>query len=173
MSVYLCRWPNGDVSFVSARSRKAALFQLDRLADPSSCILIPVPNFQVDFRLGDNGKLEMEGFSGEAVLDALQQAYPGLDKLHDELQDDDLYYPLVCDEEVPKLTAEQDALVYMAVLAERHRHARQPVPPGICRQCEKAQGRGEPPICDQCMEELHRVRNRMEADLKDLDDIEF
>lgn len=78
MPVYMCRWPNGDLSFVSARNRKNAIVQLDEWGDAEALPLTEVENFMVDFRLADDAELELNSL-GESAFDAVwTQAYPVL-----------------------------------------------------------------------------------------------
>ena len=42
MPTYYCRWPNGDLSLVSGKSRSAIEDVLDEVGDPGCVELIPV-----------------------------------------------------------------------------------------------------------------------------------
>ena len=64
----MCRWPNGDLSFVSARNKEDAIVMLDEWDNADLAELRPIRNFMVDFRLTDRGELELQEF-GEGVLD--------------------------------------------------------------------------------------------------------
>ena len=58
----MCRWPNGDLSFVSARNREDAIIALDELDNAEVAELRQVRDFMVDFRLTDSGDLELQSF---------------------------------------------------------------------------------------------------------------
>jgi hypothetical protein len=83
MPVYICRWQNGNVSAVSARSRDHAILLLDEFGNAEACELFPVKDFMVHFRLKDEADniegaspLELQGFGGE-MLDMLYDCvYP-------------------------------------------------------------------------------------------------
>jgi hypothetical protein len=78
MRVFMCRWPNGDVSFVSARTREDAIVMLDEWDDAEVGELKQIREFMVDFRLNDAGELELQEF-GENCRDAISEyAYPVL-----------------------------------------------------------------------------------------------
>ena len=62
MPVFMCRWPNGDLSFVSARNREDAIITLDELDNAEIAELRQVRDFMVDFRLTDRGDLELQSF---------------------------------------------------------------------------------------------------------------
>ena len=57
---YLCRWPNGDFSLVTANTRREALVELDEwdVAHPSQ--LFPLESCMVDFTLNDQGEIELK-----------------------------------------------------------------------------------------------------------------
>ena len=75
---YLCRWPNGDFSLVTANSRREALVELDEwdAAHPSQ--LFPLKPCMMDFRLNDLGEIELKQF-GEETEDLIwETSYPEL-----------------------------------------------------------------------------------------------
>jgi hypothetical protein len=79
MPLYICRWQNGNVSAVSARSRENAVVLLDEIGSAEACELFPIEDFMVHFRLkgkADNiegvSPLELEGFGGETLGCALR-----------------------------------------------------------------------------------------------------
>lgn len=55
MPIYLCRWPNGDVSIVNAEDEGEAADRLDEVGDANdeSAILIPFPGFMMHLKLPD------------------------------------------------------------------------------------------------------------------------
>jgi hypothetical protein len=74
----MCRWPNGDLSFVSARSKEDAIIMLDEWGNAELEELKQIQDFMVDFRLTDDNELGFHAF-GELVLDDIwERAYPVL-----------------------------------------------------------------------------------------------
>jgi len=51
----MCRWPNGDFSFVSARNKSKAIEALDEIDNAEGCPLAVVEDFMVHFYLDDGG----------------------------------------------------------------------------------------------------------------------
>jgi hypothetical protein len=76
--VYLCRWPNGDFSFVTANTRREALVQLDEWAGAHPSQLFPVDSCMVDFRLNDLGEIELGQFGEETEYFIWETCYPDL-----------------------------------------------------------------------------------------------
>ncbi|MDA2925243.1 hypothetical protein MYX65_11450 [Acidobacteria bacterium AH-259-L09] len=62
MPLYMCRWENGDVSFVWAVKKDAAIEALDEVANAEGYPIIPIHDFMVHFHLTDDGELQFEGF---------------------------------------------------------------------------------------------------------------
>jgi hypothetical protein len=80
MPVFLCRWPNGDVSIVSARNKDDAVAALDEFDNADHANISQLKEFLADFRLNDEGRLELNEF-GEDTLDGImKKAFPELDK---------------------------------------------------------------------------------------------
>jgi len=74
MSLYICRWQNGDFSAVGASSRPEAIELLDEIGNAEVCEMFTVKNFMVHFRLkeetdeiDDFVPVELEGFGEETV----------------------------------------------------------------------------------------------------------
>ena len=76
--VYLCRWPNGDFSLVTANTRREALVQLDEWAGAYSSQLFPIDSCMVDFGLNDQGKIELKQFGEETEELIWEISYPDL-----------------------------------------------------------------------------------------------
>jgi len=75
---YLCRWPNGDFSLVTANTRREALVQLDEWDVTHPSQLFPLEFCMVDFRLNDLGEIELKQF-GEETEDLIwETSYPEL-----------------------------------------------------------------------------------------------
>ena len=51
MPVYMCRWENGEVCFLSAKSKKDACLLLDEFAEVEPDDLHPVSDFMLSFKL--------------------------------------------------------------------------------------------------------------------------
>ena len=89
MSVFMCRWENGDCSFVAAPSKDAAIQYLDEIANAEGSELTAIRDFMVHFELTDEGKLQFQSFGELAESAIFEKAYPLLeDLLHsDRLSD--------------------------------------------------------------------------------------
>jgi hypothetical protein len=55
MPLYLCRWPNSDVSVVQARNKTEAIIRLDEFENAEGAQIIRLSDFLVDFHLSDEG----------------------------------------------------------------------------------------------------------------------
>lgn len=64
--MFMCRWMNDDVSFVSARTKEDGIVMLDEWDDAEGAEIIQIRDFMVEFRLNDEGDLELAEF-GEAA----------------------------------------------------------------------------------------------------------
>ena len=87
MPVFLCRWPNGDVSIVAARNKDDAIVILDEFANADEADIYQLKEFLVDFRLANDGSLELSQFGGGTYDEIMKKAFPELDKtfMSDEL----------------------------------------------------------------------------------------
>ncbi|HEV2495313.1 MAG TPA: hypothetical protein VG204_19830 [Terriglobia bacterium] len=79
--VYLCRWPNGDFSLVTANTRREALVELDEWAGVHPCQLFPMDSCMVDFSLNDRGEIELKQFGEETEHSIWEISYPELHAL--------------------------------------------------------------------------------------------
>jgi hypothetical protein len=59
MAVYLCRWPNGDFSIVSARNKGHAIVMLDEWGNAEQAHISRMTNCMFDFRLSDQGRIDV------------------------------------------------------------------------------------------------------------------
>ena len=84
MPVFMCRWSNGDFSFVSARNKSKAIEALDEIANAEGCPLSVVEDFMVHFRLEEDGTFELDGF-GEVTENTIWKDYPILDETLDRI----------------------------------------------------------------------------------------
>jgi hypothetical protein len=80
MAMYICRWPNGEFSIVSARTRADAIELLDEWGNAEQACLKRMTECMFDFRLDDDGHIEISSI-GEATHDfVMETCYPELDK---------------------------------------------------------------------------------------------
>ena len=87
--MYLCRWPNGDFSVVSARTKSDAIELLDEWGNAEQASLKRMPDCMFDFRLTDDGEIELVDI-GEATRDFIMETcYPELDKAIRAAESDD------------------------------------------------------------------------------------
>ena len=89
MAVYLCRWPNGEFSIVSARTKDDAIELLDEWGNAEQASLTRMSDCMFDFRLSDDGRIELAGI-GEATEEYLMETcYPELQKAVSATEGDD------------------------------------------------------------------------------------
>jgi hypothetical protein len=80
MAMYVCRWPNGDFSIVSAPTREDAVILLDEWGNAEQASLKRMPDCMFDFRLSNDGQIELSSI-GEATDDFIMQTcYPELER---------------------------------------------------------------------------------------------
>ena len=112
MPLYLCRWENGDCSFVLAANKQGAIEALDEVDNAEGCPLLPLREFMVHFHLTESGDLEFESFGEITEGTIYETAYPLLDEA---------ILGAPGDEKTGELTVEGKALVREAVARERKR----------------------------------------------------
>jgi hypothetical protein len=88
MRTFLARWPNGDVSFVAAKSEEAACELMDEVGDPFNIQLIPLGNapLAMHFKLTDTGDLELEELN-ETADECFSKALPRIYAARGEMYD--------------------------------------------------------------------------------------
>jgi len=69
MAIYLCRWPNGEFSVVSAKTKSDAIELLDEWGNAEQASLTRMPDCMFDFRLDDDGQIELVGQSALYAID--------------------------------------------------------------------------------------------------------
>jgi hypothetical protein len=80
MAMFLCRWPNGEFSIVNAATKNDAIELLDEWGNAEQASVKRMPDCMFDFRLRDDGGIELADV-GEATHDfILETCYPELDK---------------------------------------------------------------------------------------------
>ena len=89
MPMFLCRWPNGEFSIVSATSKDHAIELLDEWANAESAKIMRMPDCMFDFRLNDRGEIDLAGI-GEATEEFVrEECYPELEHALDTAERND------------------------------------------------------------------------------------
>ena len=80
MPIYLCRWPDGDVSMVTAEDEDEVIDVLDEIGDPSDVTITPFEApLCVTLCLNDTGELMLSPDYGDnSMFRVWKQAYPAL-----------------------------------------------------------------------------------------------
>jgi hypothetical protein len=79
MAMYLCRWPNGDFSIVSAGTKSDAIELLDEWGNAEQATITRMGDCMFDFCLNDSGEIELAGI-GEVTDECIMEiCYPELD----------------------------------------------------------------------------------------------
>src|SRR5262249_9192965 len=73
---FLCRWPNGGFSIVSAPSKREAILELDEWAGAHPSQVYPLNSFKADFRLTDEGEIVLNEFGEETRNFIWETCYP-------------------------------------------------------------------------------------------------
>src|SRR5258707_757152 len=76
MPIYMCRWENGDISFVSAMSKDGAIWALDEVGAATAGMLYAVNHFMFHLTLNDHGKLDLESLGEDTEHFIRDVAYP-------------------------------------------------------------------------------------------------
>jgi hypothetical protein len=89
-SMYLCRWPNGSFSIVSARNFKHALQQLDEVgnAEGDGANISLLNDCLLDFTLEDNGDFSLAQIGERTEREIRGRCYPILEELESDSADD-------------------------------------------------------------------------------------
>ena len=80
MAIYLCRWPNGEFSIVNANTKSDAIELLDEWGNAEQASLKRMPDCMFDFRLRDDGEIELADIGGATRDLIMETCYPELDK---------------------------------------------------------------------------------------------
>ena len=111
MPMFMCRWENGDSSFVAAPNKEATIEYLDEIGNAEGSRLTAIRDFMMHFELTPEGRLQFHSF-GEITQDVIfEKAYP---LLNDLLHSDRLTNPVAP-------TARDMAEIRAAVAKERKR----------------------------------------------------
>jgi hypothetical protein len=76
--MFMCRWPNGDLSFVSSQNKEEAIVMLDEWGGAEVAELRQVQDVMLDFSLTDEGELVFQEFGEGCLEDIWDRAYPVL-----------------------------------------------------------------------------------------------
>jgi len=79
MAVYLCRWPSGEFSIVSARTKSEAIILLDEWGNAEQAKVSLMRDCMFDFRLDDDGEMELTDVGEAAQELIMRKCYPVLD----------------------------------------------------------------------------------------------
>ncbi len=87
---WLCRWPNGDFSIVSAPTKRQAILELDEWAGAHPSQVYPLESFKADFGLTDDGEIELNELGEETRNFIWDTCYPELAEVRfsDKVTDD-------------------------------------------------------------------------------------
>ena len=139
MPVYLCRWPNGDFSVVSAANKDVAIELLDEVGNAEGCPIVTIKEFMVHFGLTDSGELEFQSYGETTENRIMEWGYPVLDEAWMDASEE-------------ALTKEQkDKLIQDAVEAERKRIVHKP------REPETGLGRDIKRLTDAPARQIDRI----------------
>jgi hypothetical protein len=86
MPIYLCRWPDGDVSLIDGEDEPDILLALDEIGDPSDVTIteLEVP-LSITLRLNDSGELVLAPVQGHFMFQVKEDAYPALTAVEDAI----------------------------------------------------------------------------------------
>ena len=94
MPVFLCRWPNGEFSIVSAATKSDAIEMLDEWGNAEAAVLMRMPACMFDFRLNDRGEIELSQISQYTEDFVREKCYPELQQIIlDAIDDEGEYKP--------------------------------------------------------------------------------
>jgi hypothetical protein len=79
MAIYLCRWPNGEFSIVNAKTKDEAIELLDEWGNAEQAFLTRMNDCMIDFRLTDEGKIELANISEYTERWIRETCYPNLE----------------------------------------------------------------------------------------------
>jgi hypothetical protein len=89
MSIYMCRWPDGDVSLIDAENEADVLLALDEIGDPSDVAITPfeAPLF-INLCLNNTGELMLAPDQGHFMFRVREEAYPALAAVEDAIDEE-------------------------------------------------------------------------------------
>jgi len=80
MAIYLCRWPNGEFSIVNAKTKGDAIEMLDEWGNAEQAFLTRITDCMFDFRLGDDGEIELADIGESTRACIMETCYPELNR---------------------------------------------------------------------------------------------
>jgi hypothetical protein len=114
MPMFMCRWRNGDLSFVFAADEEDAIVQLDEWDDAEAAELTRIKHFMVDLALTEEGDLKLQQIGDEMYETVWQKAFPNVGAAREKA-------PL---DRSSNLTVEGAEMMRKAVQTERSRPIR-------------------------------------------------
>src|SRR5260370_33312323 len=78
MAMFLCRWPNGDFSIVSAATKADAVELLDELGNAEYGGVMRMPECMFGFRLTDLGEIELAQIGENTEEFVMEKCYAEL-----------------------------------------------------------------------------------------------
>jgi hypothetical protein len=89
MRIFLCRWPNGDFSVVTATSRGDAIDRLDEAGDAETALIQQLDELLVHFTVSDDGEIQLADRPfGELTEDVVDNVcYPVLAEARAEIDE--------------------------------------------------------------------------------------
>jgi hypothetical protein len=78
MAIYLCRWPNGEFSIVNAKTKSDAVELLDEWGNAEQASLTRMADCMFDFRLSDDGEIELANVGESTQESIMETGYPEL-----------------------------------------------------------------------------------------------
>jgi len=89
MAIYLCRWPNGEFSIVNAKTKGDAIEMLDEWGNAEQASLTRMTHCMFDFRLGDDGEIELADIGESTRAHIMETCYPELNKAFGTAESDE------------------------------------------------------------------------------------
>ena len=80
MAMYICRWPNGEFSVVNASTKDDAIVMLDEWGNAEQASLKRMPDCMFDFRLRDDGEIELADIGEATYAFIMDTCYPELNQ---------------------------------------------------------------------------------------------
>jgi len=81
MAIYLCRWPNGEFSIVNSKTKDEAIELLDEWGNAEQALLTRMTDCMFDFRLTDEGQIELANISEYTEERIMKTCYPNLSEV--------------------------------------------------------------------------------------------
>ena len=89
MAMFLCRWPNGEFSIVSAATKADAIELSDELGNAEYAKVMRMPECMFDFRLNDLGEIELAQIGENTEEFVMDKCYPELEKVLADAETDE------------------------------------------------------------------------------------